>query len=109
MSPYSENPIVTRVSILLSSSEIKSVYVAVFDAVFNEHVGFGVSFSLDGLSGWTPGQMVNVPLGCRTPLGITPLPSESGENTYVLHFTRRHPACNADDAGGNAKTPQQDN
>merc|ERR1719401_1134978 len=112
LSPYAENPIVTRVpykrnsSIANGSSCSTFVYVAVFDAVFNEHAGFGVSFSLDGVSGWTKGQMVAVPQGCRTPLGLL---AATAPNTYFLHFTRRFASCNSDPYGGNANAKQVDN
>lgn len=115
LSPYSESVVVARLQYTTENNTHKSLYVATFDPVFNEHAGFGVSVSFDGLT-WTKGIMVDVPLGMRTPLGLAHLPpsmdssrDRTTTNSYVLYFTRRHPYCNADPNGENALTPQRDN
>jgi hypothetical protein len=59
-SGYNENPVV---------SMLDGKYVAIMDSVFNEHAGFALSVSVDGLE-WTPAVAVNVSGGCRTPLGL---------------------------------------
>ena len=61
------------------------VYVAVFDTVYSEHGGFGMSTSSDGLH-WSKGVDVALPGGCRTPLGII----DEGDGYASMLFTRRY-------------------
>lgn len=80
-SPYGENPVVTRLR--------SGMYIAVFDAVFNEHAGFGMGISADGVH-WSEGQDIVLPQGCRTPLGLI---EEEEEGLMSLLFTRRFDDC----------------
>lgn len=57
----SENPVVTWLP-------QHGLYIALFDDLFAEAKGFGVTFSSDGLSWATPAAVVAVPGGARTPM-----------------------------------------
>lgn len=93
-SPYNENPIVSTVT----GPAGDTVYLAVFDTVFNEAHGFGMSYSYDGIH-WSPGADVSLPRGCRTPLGLFAAKTTSTGNTQLtMLFTRRFPSCEEDSA-----------
>ena len=62
--------------------------MAVFDTVYSEHHGFGLSTSRDGLH-WSKGVDVALPGGCRTPLGII----DEGDGFATMLFTRRYTDC----------------
>ena len=114
-SPYTENPVVTRISV---PGRSEPGFVAVFDTVSpsggwvadastgewksgegrGEWYGFGVSFSYDGVY-WSPGVDVSLPGGVRTPLGLVEYPTETGEYVYELLFTRRFADCAAQTGG----------
>jgi len=107
LSTYNENPVVTRVAL----SDGRSVYAAVFDTVFAESKGFGAAFSSDGTH-WSAGADVTLDGGCRTPLGLLPLPAAdrndndggSSAARFEMLFTRRFASCadrtQQDDCGG---------
>lgn len=84
LSTYNENPTVTE----LSRPDGSSVFVAVFDTVYNEVQGFGLSWSEDGIL-WSPGVDIPVPHGCRTPLGLI----DGGDGKATMLFTRRFADC----------------
>jgi hypothetical protein len=75
---FSENPIVTYLP-------AKGLYIAVFDALDAEWEGFGVSWSIDGLSWDTPAAIVRVPGGARTPLAAMLEPGGSGSTMSVFY------------------------
>jgi len=83
-SAYNENPVVTE----LRRPSGERIFVAVFDSVQNEHQGFGMSWSEDGIR-WRPGVDVPLPGGCRTPLGLI----DEGDGLATLLFTRRFADC----------------
>lgn len=83
-STYNENPTVTE----LTRSDGSSVFVAVFDTVYNELHGFGMSWSEDGIL-WSQGVDVALPHGCRTPLGLI----DEGDGIASMLFTRRFADC----------------
>lgn len=86
-SPYNENVIVTP----LTDPDGHQGFVACFDTVFRESVGFGVQYSKNGLD-WgqlQQGEAVVVPRGMRTPLGLL----EEPDGGVSLLFTRRYPDC----------------
>ena len=83
-SAYNENPVVSTVR----SATGSVVYVAVFDTVYNEHEGFGLSTSRDGQH-WSKGVDVALPGGCRTPLGVI----DEGDGFATMLFTRRYTDC----------------
>jgi len=85
LSSYNENPTVTK----LSRPDGSSVFVAVFDTVYSEAHGFGMSWSEDGVT-WSPGVDVALPRGCRTPLGLI----DEGHGIAKMLFTRRFADCN---------------
>lgn len=96
LSAYNENPIV---SVLPWGPGGAPLYVAVLDTVFNEHAGFGLTTSTDGLR-WSPAQDIPIAGGCRTPLGLL----DAGPGRATLVFTRRFQDCRnrvqQDDCGG---------
>eukprot|EP01051_Picozoa_sp_SAG22_P010384 SAG22_NODE_933_length_6434_cov_5.195264_3_plen_69_part_00 len=47
---------------------MQRLYIALFDDLFAEARGFGVTFSSDGLTWATPAAVVAVPGGARTPM-----------------------------------------
>merc|ERR1719379_1357890 len=65
------------------------MYVAVFDTVQSEKFGFGMSWSEDGVT-WSEGIDVELPHGCRTPLGLI----DEGNGIASMLFTRRFADCN---------------
>lgn len=83
-SSYNENPTVTK----LTRPDGSSIFVAVFDTVYSETHGFGLSWSEDGLQ-WSPGVDVPLPGGCRTPLGLI----DEGDGLASMLFTRRFADC----------------
>lgn len=89
-SAYNENPVVSTVRLLDGNGNVGDdlVYVAVFDTVYSEHLGFGLSTSRDGLH-WSKGVNVPLPGGCRTPLGII----DEGDGFATMLFTRRYADC----------------
>jgi len=93
-SAYNENPVVTRVD---------GGYMAVLDTVFNEHAGFGVSCSTDGLT-WSTAADVSLEGGSRTPLGAVFDPQSLTTGILRVYFTRRFADCRnktqQDDCGG---------
>ena len=99
-SSFNENPVVS----VLRRHDGSSLWVAVFDTVFNEAEGFGFTWSEDGLA-WHAGQDVALTGGCRTPLGLV----DEGNGTVSLLFTRRWPDCGDQSAlpnnGASAITP----
>jgi len=70
-----ENPIVYNFA--------DGTYYAIFDFLSNEGAGFGFAYSLDGVQ-WDQGQLITVPGGCRTPLGLI----EETNGMYTLFYTR---------------------
>ena len=91
-SAYNENPVVSKVQLPSAGTNSRAtgetVYVAVFDTVYSEHRGFGLSTSRDGLH-WSKGVNVVLPGGCRTPLGII----DEGDGFATMLFTRRYTDC----------------
>jgi len=83
-STYNENPTVTK----LSRPDGSMVLVAVFDTVYNEANGFGMTWSEDGVH-WAAGVDVALPGGCRTPLGLI----DEGNGSAKMLFTRRFADC----------------
>jgi len=57
----SENPVVAYLA-------KEKLYLALFDDLFREGEGFGMSYSVDGLTWATPAVNVSVPGGARTPM-----------------------------------------
>ena len=83
----SENPVVTWLP------APHNVYIAVFDDLFEESSGFGFTWSTDGLAWQTPGTVVPVPGGARTPLasifeanGTLTVYYTAGGNVHRSHF-----------------------
>ena len=74
----SENPVVTYLS-------KQGVYVALFDDLFDEARGFGMSYSADGLTWATPAVDVPVPGGARTPMASI-LSDESHLSVYYTNY-----------------------
>jgi len=70
-----ENPVVSNLP--------DGTYVAIFDYIKSENLGFGFTFSSDGVH-WNLGQLITIPGGCRTPLALVP----EGNDMYTLFYTR---------------------
>ena len=74
----SENPVVT----FLPKANL---YLAVFDDLFGEAKGFGISFSANGLDWSTPASVVAVPGGARTPMATIVEP-DGGLSIYYTSW-----------------------
>eukprot|EP00747_Dinoflagellata_sp_TGD_P208821 gnl/TRDRNA2_/TRDRNA2_82263_c0_seq2.p1 gnl/TRDRNA2_/TRDRNA2_82263_c0~~gnl/TRDRNA2_/TRDRNA2_82263_c0_seq2.p1 ORF type:complete len:218 (+),score=14.99 gnl/TRDRNA2_/TRDRNA2_82263_c0_seq2:250-903(+) len=85
-SHYNENAIVTP----LTDPDGGKGFIACFDTVFRESIGFGIQYSADGLDWFSHnGTTVLVHGGMRTPLGLLQEP----DGGVSLLFTRRFPDC----------------